>query len=58
MAQNWTAMMLDKERLLNGSTRIPGHKGTSVGIPCLRDGITHNSLSCVSVAFMGDKANG
>lgn len=33
MAQNWTAMMLDKERLFNGSTRIPGHKGTFCGNP-------------------------
>jgi len=33
MAQKWTAMMLDKERLLNGSTRIRGHKGTFRGNP-------------------------
>jgi hypothetical protein len=33
MAQKWTAMMLDKERLLNGSTRITDYKGTFRGNP-------------------------
>ena len=30
----------------------------SVGITCLREGITYISLSCISVADMKDKANG
>ena len=29
-----------------------------VGIPCLWDGITHNSLPWISVADMKEKANG
>jgi hypothetical protein len=43
MAQKWTAMMLDKERLLNGIIRIPGHKGTFRGNP-LSEGWNHSQF--------------